>query len=73
MKTNAPKIELTTKQRRKLEDLWFIYGNGGSKHSQEGHKFIQHILEQGEDIRRFYRPGREVLAAVDGVLSPSNN
>ena len=71
MKTKS-RIELTTEKRRALEDLWFIYGNGGSKHSQEGHKFIQHILEHGEDIRLFYRPGREVIAAVDRALGASH-
>lgn len=48
-------IELTTDQRRDLGRLWFIYGNGGAKHTHGNHRFIQTILEHGEDSRKFFR------------------
>ncbi len=51
-------MNISKEQRRALENLWFIYGNGGPKHSHGNHKFIQGILERGEDDRQFYRrPG----------------
>lgn len=42
------KIEITDSQRKDLQGLWFIYGNGGQKSNFAQHKFIQWILEQGE-------------------------
>lgn len=38
-------IELSADQRKQLEDLWFIYGNGGRKSNLSNHKFIQGLLE----------------------------
>lgn len=71
-------MNLTKEQRRALEELWFEYGNGGPKHTHGNHKFIQGILERGEDDRKFYRrPGRVpgwlpvtlgCEAAVDAIL-----
>jgi anti-sigma factor ChrR (cupin superfamily) len=49
------KIELTQEQRTKLERLWFVYGNNGPKHSHHNHRFIQNILEHGEDTEEFYK------------------
>lgn len=62
------KVVLTERQRRKLEDLWFVYGNHGPKATMENHGFIQGFLERDADERDFYRPTEECLAAVDAVL-----
>lgn len=50
-------IILTEEQRKKLNKLWFIYGNNGKKHSYSNHRFIQNILSRGEDDREFYLSG----------------
>lgn len=71
---------MTDDQRRALNRLWFIYGNYGTKHTWGNHKFIQILLERGEDDRQFFRkPARiieqhdpltaECEAAVDAILS----
>lgn len=62
------KINLTPSQRHSLDDLWFIWGNGGSKHTMSNHKFIQRILEHGIDNRDFYKPDTELIAIVDEFL-----
>ena len=48
-------ITLTQDQRNELHKLWFIYGNNGKKHSHCNHRFIQNILEHGEDTESFYK------------------
>jgi hypothetical protein len=69
----SAKVRITAKQRRKLERLWFIYGNGGPKMNYEDHGFIQYLLEQGRDARTakkpLYKPTPECEAAVDAVLA----
>ena len=66
-------VQLTNAQRRRLEDLWFIYGNHGSKMNYQDHGFIQGFLEHGQDLRGqrspFYQPTPECVAAVERVLS----
>ena len=62
------KVELSDEQRRRLENLWFVYGNHGPKTTMENHGFIQGFLEHGQDERDFYHPTPECLAAVDAVL-----
>lgn len=64
----AKKVELTGGQRKKLEGLWFVYGNYGPKHDMQNHYFIQGFLERGQDERDFNRVTAECLAAVDAVL-----
>jgi len=54
--------------RRKIERLWFVYGNNGPKHSDMGHKFIQGIVEHGEWLEDFYNPPKEVVDAVMEAL-----
>lgn len=61
--------QLTPTQRRELNRLWFIYGNHGAKHSDAGHKFLQGLIEHGEDLRDFYGPSAELVALVDQVLT----
>lgn len=65
------KIQLTTIQRKKLEDLWFVYGNNGPKSTLRRHKFIQGFVEHGEDYRSFYKPDEEVIEKVDAILGDS--
>jgi hypothetical protein len=60
---------LTEAQRRRLEDLWFEFGNHGPRHSMRDHKFIQGLLERGEDLRDFYKPSPECLSEVDAALN----
>ncbi len=67
MKT-YPTIQLTKSQKKKLEDIWFVYGNRGPKHSERGHKFIQRFLDMGYDLRSLYKPPKEVIEAVDDIL-----
>ncbi len=75
MVTPAPikSVHLTNTQRRRLEDLWFIYGNHGAKMNYQDHGFIQGFLEHGQDLRGkrspFYQPTPECVAAVERVLS----
>ena len=49
MKNN--KIVLTEVQRKALNKLWFLYGNHGKKSTHSNHRFIQNILQHGEDDR----------------------
>ena len=63
------KIELTEDQIEKLNDLWFIYGNHGKKHSMKDHKFIQGFIEHKEDLRNFYKPTEECIIEVDKILN----
>jgi hypothetical protein len=69
----SAKVKLTAKQRRELERLWFIYGNGGPKMNYEDHGFIQSLLEQSRDARTarrsLYKPTPECESAVDAVLA----
>ena len=62
------KIVLSEQQREKLEKLWFIYGNNGKKHTHHNHRFIQNILEHGEDTELFYKnadKSKTVSAKID--------
>lgn len=65
------KVEVTDEQRRRLERLWFIYGNHGPKTTPGNHSFIQGFLEHGQDLRhlRGWRPTAECMAAVDAVMA----
>lgn len=70
MTNKKPKeIELTEAQRESLNNLWFIYGNHGKKHSMQDHKFIQGFLEHSRDLRNFYKPSKECLTEVDKILT----
>ena len=64
---------LTKEQRRKLERLWFYYGNYGPETTPGNHSFIQGLLEHGKDMRplrlKCYKPTAECEAAVDAVLA----
>ena len=60
---------LSEEQRHALEDLWFLWGNNGKKHTMANHKFIQRILESNEDHRDFYNPDPELIKIVDGILN----
>src|ERR671917_49424 len=68
-------VTLTPEQRRRLENLWFIYGNYGPKTTRGNHSFIQGLLERGEDERplriKGYIPTEECERAVDEILGRS--
>ncbi len=70
---DAIPVALTKEQRRKLESLWFYYGNYGPKTTPGNHGFIQGLLEHGKDMRPLrlpgYKPTPECEAAVDAVLA----
>jgi hypothetical protein len=55
------KIVLTGEQRYKLEKLWMVYGNQGKKHTHHNHRFIQNILEHGNDTEDFYKEADKKL------------
>lgn len=63
------RVQLAVDQRRALEELWFLYGNHGKKHTDGGHRFIQVLLERGEDAREMYSPGAELAERVDAILA----
>ena len=63
------KINLTGPQRKFLEDIWFVWGNGGRESTMANHKFVQHYLEHGEDCRKFYKPSKKLTRIVDSILS----
>ena len=67
------KVEVTEERRRRLERLWFIYGNYGPEHTMENHYFIQGFLERGQDERDFNGVTPECLAAVDAVLAAASD
>lgn len=59
-------VTLSDWQKKELEKLWFIFGNGGQKHTQGNHKFIQSLLK-GKDYRKFYSPTPECVEAVGKI------
>ena len=73
----ATPITLTEAQRERLERLWFVYGNYGSKTTPGNHQFIQGLLEHGLDLRPLHtrrtakkdKPTGECEAAVEAVLA----
>ena len=46
-------MPITGEQRRRLERLWFYYGNYGPQTTRGKHSFIQGFLEHGVDTRCF--------------------
>ena len=70
-------VALTEWQRERLERLWFVYGNYGSKTTPGNHQFIQGLLEHGIDIRPLQTkrtakrdvPTAECVSAVEAVLA----
>jgi len=64
-----PILSLTEEQVRRLERLWFIYGNEGKYHTDGNHKFIQRFLDAQQDQRKLYRPDAGCIKAVDEILN----
>lgn len=67
-----PVLELTESQVKRLERLWFIYGNHGPKHRDGNHKFIQRFLDAQQDQREGYRAhgiSEECEKAIDAILN----
>jgi len=73
----AASVTLTDRQHERLERLWFVYGNYGSKSTPGNHQFIQGLLEHGLDLRPLWTkrtakrdiPTVECVAAVEAVLA----
>jgi len=61
-------MNINKKQRKKLEDLWFVYGNNGEKHTMANHKFIQGFLEHNQDLRKFYKPSMTLIKKVNKLI-----
>jgi hypothetical protein len=57
------KVKLTTDQITALNKLWFVYGNNGKKHTHHNHRFIQNLIEHGEDSRDFYKDADKTTRA----------
>ena len=76
----ATPVTLSPEQRKKLERLWFHYGNYGPKTTPGNHYFIQSFLEHGVDVRPLFtkrtrkseKPTPECEAAVEAVLKMNN-
>ncbi len=76
---SATRVTLTESQRERLERLWFVFGNHGSKTTPGNHQFIQGLLEQGLDLRPLQTkrtpkgdiPTEECVAAVEAALAPT--
>lgn len=51
----ANTITITEEQRNALNKLWFVYGNFGKKCTDLNHRYIQGLLEHGEDREDVYR------------------
>lgn len=65
------KVTIDNDQRKEIERLWFIYGNGGEKSNFAQHKFIQWILEQGEYSPELLKGPR--AAKMARMCAPKNN
>lgn len=65
------KVVIDNDQRKELERLWFIYGNGGEKSNFAQHKFIQWILEQDEYDPKTLSTARASKMAK--MCAPKNN
>jgi len=73
-------VTLTEAQRERLEHLWFVYGNHGSKSTPGNHQFIQGLLEHGLDFRPLQTrrtakrdaPTEECVVAVETVLASAD-
>lgn len=61
--------EPTYEQLRFLEDLWFLWGNNGKKHSMDNHKFIQGILERRDWDNKFFHPDDVLVGVVASILA----
>src|SRR5215212_8569402 len=77
----ATPVALTGSQRERLERLWFVYGNHGTKTTPGNHQFIQGLLEHGLDLRPLHtkrtakrdRPTGECETAVEAILASAES
>lgn len=60
-------IELSETQRDALENIWFVYGNNGKKHSITDHNSIKYLLE-GVDVKLPLPFSDECRAAVTKII-----
>ena len=54
--------------QKKLEQLWFIFGNNRPKHTMDNHKFIQRHIEGKSHKAKYYKPTEECKKAVRKII-----
>ena len=52
---------------RKLQDLWFLFGNNGMAHTRDNHMYIQRLVEGRPEEAKWHTPTRGCLEAVARV------
>ena len=62
-------VPTTEAQKKAIEYLWFVYGNGGVKHTMGNHKFLQRHVEGRHDEAKFHQPSDECVEAFEKVCS----
>jgi hypothetical protein len=69
LRTKVDKIvfKKTTRQR-KMEALWFVFGNHGMAHSLSNHKYVQRHVEGRGKEAEFYPASIDCQKAVERVL-----
>lgn len=60
-------MEINEQQQKALQKLWFVYGNGGKKHTHHNHRFIQCLIESQEDEREFYLGADKTKTVKAGI------
>lgn len=61
---------LTLERKRRLEKLWFIYGNNGKKHTKGNHRMIQLFLEEykiGENVEHRYKKHKKFFSKKPSI------
>ena len=62
-------MEISTEQIKALNKIWSIYGNNGFRHTHGNHRFIQNLIEHGEDSRNDYPDlSKQCEDNVDAIL-----
>ena len=58
-----------TSRQRKMESLWFVFGNHGAAHTDANHKYVQRHVEGRAKEADFYPATAECKKAVARVLA----
>lgn len=66
-------INLTEKQKKEFERIWFIFGNGGKKCTLFNHKLVQGFYEYNENRIEAYRDGNKNITEQYGEEYAKNN
>jgi len=58
-------------RQRKLESLWFVFGNHGAAHTMPNHKYVQRYVEgRGEDASLYPATAECKKAVVRAMKVP---